>query len=299
MEDGWYGLGFCHGQDRAVQLEGLLRLVRGTLAQAGGPRLLPIDRLSRRIGFVRSGAAQFRALSVNTRRDVAAYARGLYDGATLGSPRRPHEFALAGVRPARYSPEDVLAVGKLVAFSLSSNWDVELARLKILQEDGPEALEALEAARYRDTGDFPGFAREFDALALGHQGVRSLGGVRRHVERLGRRSGPNGHGKTDSRQRPTPAPGTAAELVLGPREHAGVDCGGRELRRRAPVRRGAQRLDRVGRYRRAGRQHGPVPRARRPRRAGVCWRAMSSPGATCSARSSESRAARQWWKMWS
>ena len=165
VEDGWYGLGFCHGQDRAVQLEGLLRLVRGTLAQAGGPGLLPMDRLSRRIGFVRSGAAQLRALSANTRRDVAAYARGLYDGATLGSPRRPHEFALAGIRPARYSPEDVLAVGKLVAFSLSSNWDVELARLKILQEDGPEALEALEVARYRDTGDFPRFAREFDALA--------------------------------------------------------------------------------------------------------------------------------------
>ena len=176
VEDGWYGLGFCHGQDRAVQLEGLLRLVRGTLAQAGGPRLLPMDRLSRRIGFVRSGAAQLRALSEDTRRDVAAYARGLYDGATLGSPRMPHEFALAGVRPARYSPEDVLAVGKLVAFSLSSNWDVELARLKILQEDGPEALEALEAARYRETGDFPGSARAFDALASDLTEFASLAG---------------------------------------------------------------------------------------------------------------------------
>ena len=165
VEDGWYGLGFCHGQDRAVQLEGLLRLVRGTLAQAGGPGLLHLDRLSRRIGFVRSGAAQFRALSADSRRGVAAYARGLYDGATVGSPRRPHEFALAGIRPARYSPEDVLAVGKLVAFSLSSNWDVELARLKIIQEDGPEALEALEAARYRDTGSLPEYTEEFDALA--------------------------------------------------------------------------------------------------------------------------------------
>lgn len=164
VEDGWYGLGFCHGQDRAVQLEGLLRLVRGTLAQAGGPGLLPMDRLSRRIGFLRSGAAQFRALSADTRRDVAAYARGLYDGATLGCPRRPHEFALAGVHPARYTPEDVMAVGKLVAFSLSSNWDVELARVKILQADGAEALEALEPARYRDTEDLSHFSSEFDAL---------------------------------------------------------------------------------------------------------------------------------------
>jgi acyl-homoserine lactone acylase PvdQ len=26
-EDAWYGLGFCHGQDRAFQLEGLVRVV--------------------------------------------------------------------------------------------------------------------------------------------------------------------------------------------------------------------------------------------------------------------------------
>ncbi len=165
VEDGWYGLGFCHGQDRAVQLEGLLRLVRGTLAQAGGPRLLPMDRLSRRIGFRRSGAAQFAALSEQTRRNVAAYARGLYDGATLGCSRGPHEFALAGIQVARYLPEDVLAVGKLVAFSLSSNWDVELARMKIIEEDGPEALAALDSARLQGASDLPHSQRVFDALA--------------------------------------------------------------------------------------------------------------------------------------
>lgn len=28
-EDAWYAVGFCQGQDRAFQLEGLLRVVRG------------------------------------------------------------------------------------------------------------------------------------------------------------------------------------------------------------------------------------------------------------------------------
>ena len=31
-EDAWYGVGFCQGQDRAYQLEILLRVARGTLA---------------------------------------------------------------------------------------------------------------------------------------------------------------------------------------------------------------------------------------------------------------------------
>ena len=176
VEDGWYGLGFCHGQDRAVQLEGLLRLVRGTLAEVSGPGMLPMDRLSRRIGFRRSGAAQSRALSEQSKRDVAAYARGLYDGATLGSPRRPHEFALAGIHTTRYLPEDVMAVGKLVAFSLSANWDVELARMKILQEDGAEALAALEPSRHRNAADAPHSKRSFDALASDLAAFASLAG---------------------------------------------------------------------------------------------------------------------------
>ena len=144
VDDAWYGLGFCQGQDRAVQLEGLLRVLRGTLAQAAGPDALPVDRLSRRIGFRRAGAAQFRALGEDSRRSIAAFARGLYEGATLGCPSRPHELALAGAVPTPFEPEDVLAVGKFVAFTLSSNWDTELARMKILQDDGLEALADLE-----------------------------------------------------------------------------------------------------------------------------------------------------------
>src|SRR5690606_23727440 len=52
--DAWFGLGFCQGQDRAVQLETLLRLSRGTLAELVGRPGVPIDRLSRRVGFRRA-----------------------------------------------------------------------------------------------------------------------------------------------------------------------------------------------------------------------------------------------------
>ena len=169
VEDAWYGLGFCQGQDRAVQLEGLLRLLRGTLAQAAGPALLPVDRLSRRVGFRRAGAAHYRALRESSRRSIAAFARGLYDGATLGCPRAPHELALAGATPTPFTPEDVIAAGKFVAFTLSSNWDTELARMKILQEDGLDALADLEPLGHPDDAEHaahgPDAARAIDALS--------------------------------------------------------------------------------------------------------------------------------------
>ena len=142
--DAWYGLGFCHGQDRAFQLEILLRFACGTLAEMVGTKALPLDRLARRIGFRHAAEPQMEALSVENRRILQGYAQGVTDGATLGCRRRAHEFALLRAHPTPWSAADVLAVGKLFAFNLASNWDSELARLKILTEDGPEAMAALD-----------------------------------------------------------------------------------------------------------------------------------------------------------
>ena len=144
--DAFYGAGFCHGQDRAFQLEALLRVVRGTLAELVGPPGLPVDRLSRRVGFHHAAKEQLAALDADVREMLEAYARGVNAGTTLGSPRRAHEFVLLRGRPTPWTPADSLAVLKLISFTLASNWDVELARLKVLTADGPEALRALDPA---------------------------------------------------------------------------------------------------------------------------------------------------------
>src|SRR5262249_32334276 len=54
------------------------------------------------------------------------------------------EFVLLRSKPTPWSPADVLALVKLQSFTMAANWDVELARLKILLADGPEALAALD-----------------------------------------------------------------------------------------------------------------------------------------------------------
>jgi len=144
--DGYFGIGFCHGQDRTFQLEILLRAGRGTLCELVGPDALPIDRLSRRIGFHRASGAQWPLLSAEVQAMLQAYAHGVSAGASHGLSRRPHEFVLLGGRPTPWTPLDSLGVLKLVSFSLATNWDIELARLKVLLEDGPEALTALDPA---------------------------------------------------------------------------------------------------------------------------------------------------------
>ncbi|MBX9580390.1 MAG: penicillin acylase family protein, partial [Gemmataceae bacterium] len=142
--DAFFAQGFCHGQDRAGQLELLWRVVRGRLAEWAGADGLPVDRFSRRVGFRRAAERQVPALSAEVREAFDAYARGVTAGATLGLPRKPHEFAVLGGGPSAWEPADVVGVLKFESFLLPSNWDVELARLRLLRSDGPAAVEALD-----------------------------------------------------------------------------------------------------------------------------------------------------------
>jgi len=143
-EDALFGLGFCQGQDRSFQLEMIQRVVRGTLAELVGHDALPVDRLSRRIGFHRSAELQLAALNQETRALLEAFAKGVNAGRSLGCKRHAHEFSILRAYPGTYAAVDVIAMLKLMAFTLPSNWDMELIRLKILLEDGAEAVRVLE-----------------------------------------------------------------------------------------------------------------------------------------------------------
>lgn len=142
--DGIYAQGFCQGQDRAGQLEFLWRIANGRLAEWVGVEGLPSDRLSRRIGFRRSAEQQLAILDEGPRAILNAFAAGVSAGISVGLTKKPHEFAILGGDPSPWTSSDILAVLKLQSFILPSNWDVEIARLRILLADGPQALLSLD-----------------------------------------------------------------------------------------------------------------------------------------------------------
>jgi penicillin amidase len=141
--DAWFGLGFCHGQDRAFQLELLARAGRGTLSELLGRATVPIDRLSRTLGFRRVAESQLTVLDDDVRGGLEAYVAGINAAADV-TPL-PHELVLLrSRRRTRWEAADVLAFLGLQSLALAGNWDTELARLAILLADGPDALAAVE-----------------------------------------------------------------------------------------------------------------------------------------------------------
>jgi len=140
----WFGLGFCHGQDRAGQLEVLLRIARGTLAEVVGPEAIGVDRALRQLGLHRAGTAQLETLDADIRDQISAYVQGLNDALQHEVTPRSHEHVLLRIEPSLWTPADVMALGLVTCCFLPSNWDVELARLAMFMADGEAAVRALD-----------------------------------------------------------------------------------------------------------------------------------------------------------
>ena len=180
--DAWFALGFCHAQDRAFQLETLLRVGRGTLAALVGPGGLPADRITA-LGFARVAEAQRELIDADIRAAAEAYVRGINQGLEP-SCSDARTSSSCSAQPRRGEVTDVLAFAGLQSFALGANWDMELARLKILAEDGPEALRALDHAYPADhplsvpvaTAAGPALNRLADDLAAFASAAPSPGG---------------------------------------------------------------------------------------------------------------------------
>src|SRR5258706_15167520 len=70
--DAWFGLGFCHAQDRSGQLEIAVRLVRGTLSEVLGAGALGVDRTTRLIGVHRAATKQLETFDDDVREQLRA-----------------------------------------------------------------------------------------------------------------------------------------------------------------------------------------------------------------------------------
>ncbi len=90
-----------------------------------------------------------------------------------------------------WRPADMLAIGKLLAFGLSTNWERELLRADMLRELGPELTARLDPVYPADNPIVPQEAWSGDGTAIAEQIAQirdSLGQAGRgeRLQQLGR-----------------------------------------------------------------------------------------------------------------
>ncbi|BAM00476.1 MULTISPECIES: penicillin acylase family protein [Caldilinea] len=146
--DLYRALGWVHAQDRFWQMEQARRTAQGRLAEIFGEPALDADRFCRIIGFQRAAEADEAALDAETHQLIAWYVEGVnaYLAARPGRVSAEHNLLRVPVEPWRVV--DTLAAAKVLAWSMSGNWQSELTRLLLHQR-----LDAYSAANLEP--DYP------------------------------------------------------------------------------------------------------------------------------------------------
>jgi penicillin G amidase len=135
--DAWFAMGYVHAQDRLWQMEFQRRVAEGRLAEILGERAYDTDRLMRTLGIARMAERIVARLDPATIASLEAYAAGV-NAYLERDPVLPIEFQVFRVTPRPWKPADTMGWLLVMAWDLSSNWRVELARMRFAAKLGPE-----------------------------------------------------------------------------------------------------------------------------------------------------------------
>jgi len=141
--DLWFAQGFCHSQDRLWQMDFYRRAVSGRVSEMAGAEGLAVDRLMRTLGMRRIAEREAAALEPELGAVLERFCEGV-NAAAASAKALPFEMQLLreGFEPWR--PVDILSLGKLLAFGLSTNWERELLRSDMARALGPELAARLD-----------------------------------------------------------------------------------------------------------------------------------------------------------
>lgn len=141
-EDAAEVLGYLHARERLFQMDVSRRAASGQLSELFGSATLKFDRMMRVMGFRNRALADLPGLPDETRRLLAAYARGVNAFIAARGRLAAPEFLVFGA-PQPWTPVDSLLWGKTMGLYLSGNFREEQARLVLDAKLGPAAADEL------------------------------------------------------------------------------------------------------------------------------------------------------------
>lgn len=202
--DLYFAQGFCHGQDRLWQMSFYRRVAAGRVAEFAGEDGLPVDRLMRTLGIHRAAVREAEELEGPLREELERLCAGV-NAAAAAARAKPLEMQVLRLEWEPWRPADILALGKLLAFGLSTNWERELLRADMVRELGPELTARLDPTYPADNPIVTQQTWSGDGLAL----VEQIDAVRRSIGLAAEASGSNNWAVSGSRS------ATGSPLIAG------------------------------------------------------------------------------------
>lgn len=123
-QDAYFLQGWVHARDRFFQMDSNRRLASGTLAELLGAGAISSDVQLRTIGLRRAAQRSWAVLNPATRASISAYTAGV-NAWLAANPLPPEYAALELTRADPWTEVDSVVIGKLIAFGLSFELDID------------------------------------------------------------------------------------------------------------------------------------------------------------------------------
>jgi penicillin G amidase len=205
-EDLHFAQGYCHAQDRLWQMDFYRRVVEGRVSEMAGEEGLAVDRLMRTLGIRRIAEREEAQLEPELRGQLERFCAGV-NAAARQARALPFELQVLRQSFAPWQPVDILSLGKLLAFGLSTNWERELLRADMVRELGPELAARLDPVYPADN---PVVTQTLEAwTGEGMPLVEQIDRVRRSLGLAAEASGSNNWAVSGARSK------TGSPLVAG------------------------------------------------------------------------------------
>jgi acyl-homoserine lactone acylase PvdQ len=140
-DDLFFAQGFVQAQDRLFQMDLWHRAATGRLSEVLGANFVARDVMTRRIQYRGNLAPEWAAYGADTRAIATAFVRGVNAWVALARERPPEPFVLAGWRPERWLPIDLL--NRADAFRASGDAVDEVFRARLVTALGATRAAAL------------------------------------------------------------------------------------------------------------------------------------------------------------
>ncbi|MBW1735229.1 MAG: penicillin acylase family protein [Deltaproteobacteria bacterium] len=130
--DLYLALGYAMAQDRLWEMEFSRRLGQGRLAEIFGEKFVRVDRYFRMLTATGINSKVLDRFSPALR----SFADGVNAYIKIHKDRLPAEFRLLRFEPEPWQPDDYVQIVKIIAWSLSSGWKIDLLAAEILKKAG-------------------------------------------------------------------------------------------------------------------------------------------------------------------
>lgn len=139
-------VGFLHGRARFFQMDIVRRYARGRLCELVGEQqvafgsTVTLDTYMRSWGFEKAAEAEVEGLEDEFKELISAYVEGIN---TALEQFEPVEYRLLEAKPEPWAIADSFAVGYIVAWGITHNWQHEVCRLLLALQVGHERAERI------------------------------------------------------------------------------------------------------------------------------------------------------------